>query len=153
MRLAFVCVQNAGRSQMCAAFARRERERRGVGEQVDVVTGGTAPADEVHPVVVEAMAEVGIDVADREPRAVSTAALESCAVVATMGCSTLDLGSAVPVRDWDLPDPNGADLATVRQIRAECRGRVASLFDEIEAGLSDSGGLPRSRTGEGGEYA
>ncbi|MEF8776616.1 MAG: low molecular weight phosphatase family protein [Haloarculaceae archaeon] len=142
MNLGFVCVRNAGRSQMCAAFAEREREERNLEEAVQIVSGGTHPADAVHPVVVEAMAEEGIDVSDRKPRAIETATLESCSVVATMGCSTLDLEGDVRVRDWDLPDPGGQDLAIVRQIRAECKGRVAGLFDEIESAREDDPLMP-----------
>jgi protein-tyrosine-phosphatase len=130
-RLAFVCVRNAGRSQMAAAFAERERERRGL--DVEILTGGTDPADEVHPVVVEAMREVGIDIADREPRAVTTAELETCDVVATMGCSTLDLDADVDVRDWALADPGGQSIEAVRPIREAIEERVTALFDETEA--------------------
>ena len=148
MKVGFVCVQNAGRSQMCTAFAEREREDRGLSDRVEIVTGGTHPADAVHPVVVEAMAEAGIDLSDREPREVDEETLASCAVVATMGCSTLSLAGDVAERDWDLPDPHGEDLATVRGIRAECEGRVASLFDEIEAALA---GEPLRARGDGGE--
>jgi len=70
-RIAFVCVQNAGRSQMAAAFAEQERDRRGVGDRIEIVTGGTQPADHVHDIVVEAMAEVDIDISDRTPREVT----------------------------------------------------------------------------------
>jgi arsenate reductase len=129
MRVAFVCVQNAGRSQMSAAFAERERDRRGLG--IEIVTGGTHPADEVHPEVVETMREVDIDISDREPRAVSTEELESCDVVATMGCSTLELDAETDVRDWALPDPDGEPPERVREIREEVRERVAGLFDEL----------------------
>lgn len=74
MKLAFVCVQNAGRSQLSAAFAERELEEREL-EDVEIVTGGTNPAEAVHPEVVETMQELGIDISDREPREVSTAEL------------------------------------------------------------------------------
>ncbi|MHB9288647.1 low molecular weight phosphatase family protein [Halobacteriales archaeon Cl-PHB] len=131
-RIAFVCVQNAGRSQMCTAFAERERAERGLGDEMEIVTGGTHPADAVHPEVVEAMAELDLDLSDREPREVSTAELETCDVVATMGCSTLDLAAAVDERDWALPDPHGEDLERVREIRQECADRVAALFDDLE---------------------
>jgi arsenate reductase len=132
IRLGFVCVQNAGRSQMATAFAERERERRGLEDQVEIVTGGTDPADEVHPVVVDSMAELGIDLSDREPREVSTAELNACDVVATMGCSTLELDAdAVDVRDWALPDPHGADPERVREIRETVEGNVVALFDEV----------------------
>ena len=129
-RVAFVCVQNAGRSQMSAAFARQEADRRGL--DVEVVTGGTDPADAVHPEVVEIMAERGIDLSGREPREISTDVLESCWLVATMGCSTLELDADTDVRDWALPDPDGADLDRVREIRDEIERRVREVFDELE---------------------
>ncbi len=131
MRVAFVCVRNAGRSQMATAFAERERERRGLDE-VRLVTGGTRPADAVHDVVREAMREAGLDLSDRTPRAVSTAELEACDLVATMGCSTLDLDASVAVRDWALADPGEQPLDRVREIRDEVEERVVALFDEIE---------------------
>jgi arsenate reductase len=130
MKLGFVCVQNAGRSQMSAAFAEREREERG-HDDIEILTGGTDPADEVHPEVVETMAEVEIDISDREPRAVSTAELNECDVVATMGCSTLSLDADTEVRDWALPDPDGESPERVREIREQVRERVAGLFDEL----------------------
>jgi protein-tyrosine-phosphatase len=132
VRFAFVCVQNAGRSQMSAAFAERERDRRGLDGRVEVVTGGTHPADHVHDEVVEIMREVDVDLSERTPREVSTAELETCDVVATMGCSTLDLDAAdVDVRDWALDDPDGRDLDAVRAIRDDVEGRVVALFDEF----------------------
>ncbi|OYR87249.1 low molecular weight phosphatase family protein [Halorubrum distributum] len=130
-RTAFVCVQNAGRSQMAAAFAERERRERGLDDRVEIVTGGTHPADEVHPEVVEAMGEVDIDLSDRVPREVSTAELDACDVVATMGCSTLTLADGVEGRDWALDDPHGQDVERVREIRDEIEGRVRALFDEF----------------------
>lgn len=130
MKLGFVCVQNAGRSQMSAAFAAREVDRRGL-DDIDVVTGGTNPADAVHPEVVETMADVDIDLSAREPRAISTAELETCDVVATMGCSTLSLDAETDVRDWGLPDPDGESPERVREIREMVRKRVESLFDDV----------------------
>ncbi|QKG91988.1 low molecular weight phosphatase family protein [Halorubrum salinarum] len=127
----FVCVQNAGRSQMSAAFAERERRERGLDDRVEVVTGGTHPAEEVHPEVVEAMGELGIDLSDRVPREVSTAELNACDVVATMGCSTLTLADGVETRDWGLDDPHGQEIERVREIRDEIEGRVVALFDEF----------------------
>lgn len=132
LKLGFVCVQNAGRSQMATAFAEQEREQRGVSDSVEILTGGTDPAEEVHPEVVTALDEVGIDISDRQPQAVSTDELNECDVVATMGCSTLDLDTAVEQRDWALPDPHGEDLERVREIREEVRGRVEALFDEFD---------------------
>jgi len=130
MRVALVCVQNAGRSQMATAFAEREREARGL--DTEIVTGGTDPADRIHAEVVAAMAELGIDLSDREPREVSTAELESCDVVATMGCSSLSLDAGTDVRDWALPDPDGEPPERVREIREQVREQVHGLFDELE---------------------
>ena len=131
VRFGFVCVQNAGRSQMSAAFAERERQRRGLDDEVAILTGGTHPVDEVHPEVVEAMRELDIDLSNRVPQEVSTAALNECDVVLTMGCSTLELDAAVEVRDWALDDPHGQDIDRVREIRSEIAGRVTDLFDEF----------------------
>jgi arsenate reductase len=135
MQVAFVCVQNAGRSQMATAFAKRERERRGLDDEVGIVTGGTRPADHVHDVVVEAMDEVGFDLADRTPREVRQEELLDCDPVITMGCSAGDVCPATwngENRDWDLDDPHGRPLDEVRSIRDEIEARVVDLFDEIE---------------------
>lgn len=115
---------------MSVAFAKRERKERGLEDKVEVLTGGTHPADEVHPEVVEAMQEVGIDISTQEPQEVSTGELNECDVVATMGCSTLELDADVEVRDWALDDPHGQDMETVRAIRDEIEQRVTDLFDE-----------------------
>ena len=138
-RIAFVCVQNAGRSQMSFAFAERERERRGL--DVKLLTGGTHPADTVHDEVIDAMADADIDLSDRTPREITTEELRSCDYVATMGCSTLDLDEApgVDVRDWALDDPDGKSPERVREVRDEIERRVRALFDEIEAdGAADA---------------
>jgi len=127
--LVFMCVRNAGRSQMATAFAERERDRRGLGDAVEIVTGGTAPADSVHDVVVEALAEVGLDVNGRTPRHVSEETLAAADFVATMGCSTLDL-AGVDTDDWDLDDPGERPIEEVREIRDEIERRVVALFDE-----------------------
>jgi protein-tyrosine-phosphatase len=131
-RVAFVCVQNAGRSQMATAFAERERERRDL--DVEILTGGTRPADAIHDEVIESMADVGIDVSGRTPREITDEELRSADYVATMGCSTLDLGDVdgVDVRDWALADPDGGDPEAVAAIRDEVERRVVALFDEIE---------------------
>ena len=91
VRVAFVCVQNAGRSQMSTVFAERERERRDLGDAVEILTGGTHPAEHVHDAVIEAMREEGFDLSGRTPRRISTDELESCDYVATIGRSTLDI--------------------------------------------------------------
>ena len=135
VRVAFVCVQNAARSQMSTAFAEREVAERGLSDHVEIVTGGTDPADHVHDAVVESMRELDIDLSDRTPRAVSTEELETCDLVVTMGCSTLSLDADVEVRDWALDDPDGQDEAAVREIRDDIRERVGDVFDDIEARL------------------
>ncbi|WP_281194536.1 low molecular weight phosphatase family protein [Halorubrum sp. F4] len=127
--LTFMCVRNAGRSQMATAFAERERAERGLEDAVEIVTGGTAPADEVHDVVVEALAEVGLDVNGRTPRHVSETTLAASDFVATMGCSTLEL-PGVDTDDWDLDDPGERPIEEVREIRDEIERRVVAVFDE-----------------------
>ncbi|PSP54500.1 low molecular weight phosphatase family protein [Halobacteriales archaeon QS_1_67_19] len=140
-RIAFVCVRNAGRSQMAAAFAERERDRRGLDDRVEILSGGTRPADRVHEEVIDAMAEVGVDLSDRTPREITLGELRTCEYAATMGCSTLDVDAIrdeVDVRDWALPDPDGRDPDAVREIRAEIQRKVAALFDEIEASATEA---------------
>jgi arsenate reductase len=134
IRLAFMCVRNAGRSQMATAFAERERDRLDLGDRVEIVTGGTHPADHVHEEVVAVMREEGVDIADRTPCEITTEELRSCEYVATMGCSTLDISDvedAVDIREWDLPDPAGQDPEQVRAIRDEIDQRVRSLFEDV----------------------
>ncbi|WP_049935328.1 arsenate reductase/protein-tyrosine-phosphatase family protein [Haloplanus natans] len=135
IRIAFMCVQNAGRSQMSTAFAERERERRGLEDRIEILTGGTHPADHVHDEVVETMDEAGFDLSDRAPREITLDELQSCDYVATMGCSTLDVGDVgegVDIREWALDDPDGRDPDRVREIRDEIERRVSSLFEELE---------------------
>lgn len=137
IRIAFMCVQNAGRSQMSTAFAERERERRGLKDHVEILTGGTHPADHVHDEVVEVMDEAGFDLSNRTPREITLDELRSCDYVATMGCSTLDVGEVgedVDVRDWALDDPAGRDFNQVREIRDDVEQRVVELFDELDDG-------------------
>ncbi len=123
----FVCVHNAGRSQMAAALLRRR-----AGDAIVVRSAGTAPADEIVPTVRDAMAEVGIDLGDAGPKVLDTAAVEAADVVITMGC-----GDACPVLpgrrylDWDLPDPAGRAIEDVRAIRDDIDRRVASLVAEL----------------------
>jgi protein-tyrosine-phosphatase len=134
--VAFVCVQNAGRSQMATAFAERERERRDLEGRVDVRTGGTDPADHVHEGVVEAMREAGFDLSDRVPREIPREELLDVDVVVTMGCSAGDVCPATwrgDARDWGLDDPDGRPPEEVRRIRDEIAERVSALFDEFEA--------------------
>jgi protein-tyrosine-phosphatase len=122
---------------MAAAFARREADARDLN--VEVLTGGTDPADAVHPEVVDVMTEVGFDLSDRQPRGIDTAELETCRLVATMGCSTLELDADVDVRDWALPDPHGEDIERVREIRDEVESWVERVFDDLEREMGGEG--------------
>jgi arsenate reductase (thioredoxin) len=123
-RILFVCVHNAGRSQMAAAFARLIG-----GDRVEVFSAGSEPADRVNPVAVAAMAEVGIELAGTAPRLLTVDSVRESDVVITMGC-----GDACPVfpgkryEDWEFEDPAGKDITVVRAIREQIRGRVESLL-------------------------
>ncbi|MEW5354840.1 arsenate reductase ArsC [Streptomyces sp. 16-176A] len=123
----FVCVHNAGRSQMAAAFLTHL-----AGDRVQVRSAGSAPADTVNPAVVEAMAEVGIDIAAEAPKVLTVEAVQASDVVITMGC-----GDTCPVfpgkryLDWQLPDPAGQGVEAVRPIRDEIEKRIRGLADEI----------------------
>jgi len=118
---------------MATAFAERERERRGLEDRIEILTGGTHPADTVHEVVIEAMQEEGINLSDRTPREITAEEMESCEYIVTMGCSTLELdpSAEVDVRDWALEDPHGKAVEEVHAIRDEVERNVIALFDEI----------------------
>lgn len=135
--VAFVCVQNAGRSQLAYAFAQHELDKRGLEDEIELVTGGTRPADHVHPEVVDAMDAVGIDISDRSPREVTFEEVQNSDYVITMGCSADDVcpaGWAGENRDWNLDDPDGRDPEEVADIRDEIEKRVNVLFDELAGG-------------------
>jgi arsenate reductase (thioredoxin) len=123
----FVCVHNAGRSQMAAALA----ERIG-GGRIHVRSAGTDPAEHINPAVVEAMAEVGLDLSRRQPKRLEDAAVREADVVVTMGC-----GDACPVypgkryEDWELTDPSGKTVEEVREIRDEIERRVRDLVGSL----------------------
>jgi len=123
----FVCVHNAGRSQMAAGFLRHL-----AGDRVEVLSAGSEPADLVNPVAVEAMPEVGIDVSAQQPKLLRDTAVREADVVITMGC-----GDACPIypgkryEDWDLPDPAGRPLAAVRLIRDEVETRIKELVGSL----------------------
>ncbi|MFI5854906.1 arsenate reductase ArsC [Streptomyces parvulus] len=123
----FVCVHNAGRSQMAAAFLTHL-----AGDRVQVRSAGSAPAATVNPAVVEALAEAGIDISAEVPKVLTTDAVQASDVVITMGC-----GDTCPVfpgkryLDWQLPDPAGRGVDAVRPIRDEIEHRVRALLDEI----------------------
>jgi protein-tyrosine-phosphatase len=126
----FVCVQNAGRSQMAAALLEHH-----AGGRVRVRSAGTTPSDEIHPNVVEAMAERGLDVSTARPKGLREDEVRGVDVVITMGC-----GDACPVvpgtryLDWDLPDPAGKPIAEVRPIRDDIERRVLDLLRELAPG-------------------
>ena len=123
----FVCVHNAGRSQMAAGFLTALS-----GGRVEVRSAGSMPADQVNPVAVQAMGEVGIDIADQRPKVLTTDAVQASDVVITMGC-----GDACPIfpgkryEDWTLDDPAGQGIDSVRPIRDDIRRRVETLIGEL----------------------
>jgi len=123
----FVCVHNAGRSQMAAAFLSHLS-----AGAVEVRSAGSAPADQVNPAAVQAMAEVGIDIAAETPKILTDQAVRKSDVVITMGC-----GDACPFypgkryEDWVLDDPAGKDVAAVRPIRDDIRRRVETLLEDL----------------------
>ena len=125
----FLCVHNAGRSQMAAAFARSI----GAGRVV-IHSAGSAPGETLNPAVVAAMAEVGLDISGETPRKLTDEMAQRANVIVTMGC-----GDACPFYagkrydDWELTDPAGKDLDTVREIRADIERRVRELLDELLA--------------------
>ncbi|MGW5386110.1 arsenate reductase ArsC [Nocardia sp. NPDC003963] len=123
----FVCVHNAGRSQMAAAFLTHL-----AGNRVQVRSAGTAPAHTINPVAIEAMREAGIDISDRITAVLTADTVESSDVVITMGCGdTCPYFPGTRYLDWQLDDPAGADLATVRRIRDDIEHRVRGLLTEL----------------------
>jgi len=124
----FLCVHNAGRSQMAAGWLRHL-----AGDRVEVFSGGSAPADAVNPIAVEAMAEVGIDIAGQHPRPWTAEFVQTADVVVSMGC-----GDACPVlpgkryEDWELTDPAGQGIEVVRRMRDDIRVRVEGLIATLD---------------------
>ncbi|MFD6288294.1 arsenate reductase ArsC [Streptomyces sp. NPDC060205] len=125
----FVCVHNAGRSQMAAGFLNHL-----AGDRVEVRSAGSIPGNQVNPAAVEAMNEVGVDISDQRPKILTTEAVQASDYVITMGC-----GDACPIfpgkryLDWDLEDPAGKGVESVRPIRDEIRARIEALIAEIDA--------------------
>jgi arsenate reductase len=123
----FVCVHNAGRSQMAAGWLRHL-----AGDAVEVRSAGSLPADQVNAAAVDAMAEVGVDIAGQQPKVLSTEAVEASDIVITMGC-----GDVCPIfpgkryEDWKLEDPAGKGVEAVRPIRDEIEFRIRQLLDEL----------------------
>lgn len=124
----FVCVHNAGRSQMAAGFVRAI-----AGDRIEVRSAGSIPAEQINPVAIEAMAELGIDIAAEQPKLLTTEAVQASDVVITMGC-----GDACPIfpgkryEDWELDDPAGQGIEAVRPIRDDIRARVLQLVSELQ---------------------
>ena len=123
----FVCVHNAGRSQMAAGFLQQLG-----GEAVEVRSAGSIPAEQINPTAVEAMLELGIDIRTERPKVLTTEAVRASDVVITMGC-----GDVCPIfpgkryEDWKLDDPAGQGIESVRPIRDEIRARILALLDEL----------------------
>ncbi|MFD9663993.1 arsenate reductase ArsC [Rhodococcus sp. NPDC059968] len=123
----FVCLHNAGRSQMAAGFLAHL-----AGDRIEVRSAGSAPAETINAAAVEAMAEIGIDISDQAPKVLTPGAVETSDVVITMGC-----GDACPVfpgvsyRDWALDDPAGKGVDAVRPIRDDIKARVEALIAEL----------------------
>jgi arsenate reductase len=123
----FVCVHNAGRSQMAAAFV--SHLSRGA---VEVRSAGSAPAEQVNPAAVQAMAEIGIDIAAEKPKILTDQAVRASDVVITMGCGdTCPFYPGKRYEDWVLDDPAGKDVTAVRPIREEIRRRVEALLEDL----------------------
>ncbi len=123
----FVCVHNAGRSQMAAGYLQHL-----AGDRITVLSAGSEPGDRINPVAVQAMAEEGIDISSAAPKVLTTEAVQESDVVITMGC-----GDACPYfpgkryEDWKLDDPAGQDIEAVRPIRDEIRARIETLIGEL----------------------
>jgi arsenate reductase (thioredoxin) len=130
--IVFLCVHNAGRSQMAAAWAQHLGR-----DRVEVFSGGSDPASEVNPAAVQAMAEAGIDISHAHPKPWTDDLVRAADLVVTMGC-----GDSCPIfpgtryEDWDVPDPDGHDVADVRPIRDEIAGRVRSLLETFGVPVS-----------------
>jgi len=125
----FVCVHNAGRSQMAAGYLQAL-----AGDRIEVLSAGSEPKDQINPVAVQVMAEAGIDIAENTPKLLTVDAVKESDVVITMGC-----GDACPIfpgkryDDWQLDDPAGQNADAVRRIRDDIRGRVEALIGELTA--------------------
>jgi len=123
----FVCVHNAGRSQMAAGYLTVL-----AGGRIDVRSAGSMPGNQINPVAIEAMAEDGIDISTQTPKILTTESVQASDVVITMGC-----GDACPIfpgkryEDWELEDPAGKGIDTVRRVRDDIRGRVKTLIGEL----------------------
>ena len=123
----FVCVHNAGRSQMAAGYLRELG-----GDRVEVLSAGSEPKDQINPVAIEAMAEEGIDIAGNTPKLLTVDSVKESDVVITMGCGdTCPIFPGKRYEDWELEDPAGQQLEMVRGVRDDIKGRVEALLAEI----------------------
>jgi arsenate reductase (thioredoxin) len=133
----FVCVHNAGRSQMAAGYLRHL-----AGDTIEVRSAGSEPAERINPVAVQAMAEEGIDITAEQPKILTTEAVKASDVVITMGCGdTCPFYPGKRYEDWVLDDPAGQGIDVVRPIRDEIRHRVEHLIEDLRPGTPDSGNL------------
>jgi arsenate reductase (thioredoxin) len=123
----FVCVHNAGRSQMAAGWLAQL-----AGDRIEVRSAGSEPADQINPVAVEAMREVGVDITAEQPKLLSVDAVRDSDVVITMGCGdTCPIFPGKRYEDWDLTDPAGQGIDVVRRVRDEIKDRVQTLIDDV----------------------
>ena len=123
----FVCVHNAGRSQMAAGYLKHL-----AGDRVEVLSAGSEPKDQINPVAVEAMAEEGIDIANNTPKVLTTEAVKASDVVITMGCGdTCPIFPGKRYEDWELDDPAGQGIDAVRPIRDDIKRRIETLVGEL----------------------
>ncbi|MEV8268356.1 arsenate reductase ArsC [Microbacterium sp. NPDC076911] len=123
----FVCVHNAGRSQMAAGYMQSLS-----GGRVEVLSAGSAPKDQINPIAIEAMAEEGIDIANNTPKILTVEAVQESDVVITMGCGdTCPIFPGKRYEDWELEDPAGKDIETVRRVRDDIKARISALLAEI----------------------
>lgn len=132
LRIAFVCVENAGRSQIAAAVAETQLEVRGRTD-VEIISGGTDPAEEIHSTVVEVMAEKGYDLSARSPSQITFQEMAQCDIVALMGCSLSidDIPTGVVVRDWGFIDPATSDRTSVQALSTEIEQQVIELLADL----------------------
>ena len=123
----FVCVHNAGRSQMAAGFLSAL-----AGDRIQVLSAGSEPKDQINPIAIEAMAEEGIDITGNVPKILTTDAVKASDVVITMGCGdTCPIFPGKRYEDWELEDPAGQGIESVRVIRDDIKGRIQALLAEL----------------------
>ncbi|MEZ3117470.1 low molecular weight phosphatase family protein [Halobaculum sp. MBLA0147] len=146
LRVAFVCEENAGRSQIAAAAVAEVQVRVQDRPEIEIVSGGTNPAEAIHPPVERVMEGKGYDLSARSPTRLTDTALETCDVVVLMGHSSMveDLPAGVVVRDWGFIDPADSDIETVGAISTEIEQRVIELIDDLPTNPTSKQELHRS---------